>query len=599
LNDRENHGTRGPTHVRLALVILEGYVYLALIVAIFLSASGFLVWGVLTFRPFVAIVAILAGIPVLATTARALRALWFVVPEPKGIQVGTHLGALLLQHVQEIGKRVGAPRVHRVIVTNAHNASAMQIPRAGVFWPKNTLAVGYPLLATLSVDQMRAVIAHELGHITHAHGRFASWVHRTRLSWVRLLEILERHQSVPAHVHLLFRFYVPRLHALSAAVSRQQERLADRLASEVTGPAVAAQALMAIAAGQILVSEVFWPRIYERIDEDPNPPHPFAQLGTDLWEGIEDRAQLIDRLLEDDTTASDTHPALRDRLAALNESPRWPDPVTVAAVDYFFGSHKAELASALDTQWQDTQGREWRSRHDEIRERRERLAHLAALSSPTSEQTFERGGLLEDEGDEDAALDLYFSAHEEGHAAAGLAAGRLLLDRDDASGIALIDAAMDADAALVEDGCRRVAEFLEHRGRRVEAYQYQRRMNRETTKTSMARAERAELSAVDQLRPPADHTVDVAALSRRLSTEPGVLRAFFAVKDLRYSLGSQLVLAVVTKNGKAADLGERLRREGLVPETVTIVALGRHDQHLEAAMAAVSGALICGTSRQH
>jgi Zn-dependent protease with chaperone function len=598
LNDREDHGARGPAHVRLTLVILEGYVYLALIVAIFLSASGFLLWGVLTFRPFVAIVAILAGVPVVATTARALRALWFVVPEPKGILVSTHFGAVLFQHVQEIGKRVGAPRVHRVIVTHAHNASAMQIPRAGVFWPRNTLAVGYPLLATLSVDQMRAVIAHELGHITHAHGRFASWVHRTRLSWVRLLEILERHQSVPAHIHLLFRLYVPRLHALSAAVSRQQERLADRLASEVTGPAVAAQALMAIAAGQLLVSEVFWPRIYERIEDDPNPPHPFAQMGTDLWEGVEDRAQLIERLLEDDTTTSDTHPALRDRLAALQEPPRWPDPVTVAAVDYFFGSQKAELRSALDARWQDRHGRDWKSRHDEIRVRRERLAYLAALPSPTSEQTFECGELLEEDGDEDAALDLYLSAHNQGKAAAGLAAGRLLLDRDDASGIALIEAAMDTDAALVEDGCRSVAEFLEHRGRPVEAYQYQRRMNRETTKTSMARAERAELSVVDQLCPSADHTVDVAALSRRLSTEPGVLRAFLAAKELRYSPGSQLVLAVVTKNGKAADLGERLRREGLVPETVTMIALGRHDQHLEAVMAAVSGALIFDTSRQ-
>ncbi len=142
-------------------------------------------------------------------------------------------------------------------MTDAHNAAAMQIPRAAVFWPTNTVAVGYPLLATLSVDQIRAVLAHELAHITLAHGRFTSWVHRTRLSWVRLLDTLERHQSVPAHVYFLFRFYVPRLHALSVAVSRQQERLADRLATEVTGPEVAAQALIAIELGRLLVAETY------------------------------------------------------------------------------------------------------------------------------------------------------------------------------------------------------------------------------------------------------------------------------------------------------------------------------------------------------
>jgi Zn-dependent protease with chaperone function len=205
--------TPAPSHLRLTFLILEGYLYLALILAIFLSATGFLVWGLLTRRPFIAIVAILVGVPVAATTARAFRALWFVFPQPKGIDVGPHFGALLYRTVQEIAQRVRAPRVHRIVVTGANNASALQIARAGVFWPTNTLVLGYPLLATLSVDQMRAVIAHELGHMTHAHGRFSSWVHRTRLSWVRLLDILERHQSVPAHVYLLFRFYVPRLHA--------------------------------------------------------------------------------------------------------------------------------------------------------------------------------------------------------------------------------------------------------------------------------------------------------------------------------------------------------------------------------------------------
>ena len=57
------------------------------------------------------------------------------------------------------------------------------------------------------------------------------------------------------------------------------------------------------------------------------------------------------------------------------------------------------------------------------------------------------------------------AAHRQGHAAAGLAAGRILLSREDASGIALIDTAMDADAALVKDGCKIVGEFLEGRGR--------------------------------------------------------------------------------------------------------------------------------------
>ena len=475
-----------PGHLRLTLLILEGYVYLALIVAVFVAALGFLVWGVLTRRPFIAIAALFVGIPVAATTARAIRALWFLFPEPKGIQVGPDFGGRLFQEVHGIAARVGAPRIHRVLVTGMNNASALQTPRAAVFWPTNTLLLGYPLLAMLSVDHVRAVIAHELAHITHAHGRFTSWVHRTRLSWVRLLDVLNRHQSVPAHVSLLFRFYVPRLHAQAAAVSRRQEFLADRLAAEVAGADVTAQTLVAIELGHDLLDDTFWARLYKDAEGDANPPNPYSRLGPELWAAVEDPTRALEGVLEADT-AGDTHPALCERLAALQQPPRWPDPVQVTAADYFFGPQKPALAETLDRQWQDAHGETWRKRHDTIRNRRQRLAELAAILSPTPQQILERGLLMEDEGDEDAALDLYLSAYRQGHPPAAMAAGRVLLNRDDTSGVDLIDAAMNANPELVAEGCPAVIDFLQRRGRLVDAYRYERRLAVDRARASMAR----------------------------------------------------------------------------------------------------------------
>jgi Zn-dependent protease with chaperone function len=579
------------SQLRLTFLILEGYVYLAFILGVFLAAPAFLLWGVLTQRPFIAITAILVGVPVTTTAARALRALWFAVPAPAGVAVGPNLGARLHQEIHDIARRVGAPRVHRIVVSQMSNASVLQIARIGVFWPTNTVVIGYPLLATLSVDVMRTVIAHELAHVTHHHGRLASWVHRTRLSWVRLLEVLERHQSVPIHVHKLFRFYVPRLHIRAAAVSRQQEFLADRLAADVFGRDVVAESLLAIAIVQDLVDQTFWPGIHTRIENEPNPPNPFSELGLELWDGVKDRAQLIDRLLHDDTEPSSTHPALRERLAALKQAARWPAPVTVAAVDYYFGTEKFQVTAALDKQWQEAHGDEWRERHGAIRTTSERLAQLSALPSPTPAETFERGQLLEGEGEDDEALALYRVALQQGLPAAGLAIGRVLLDRQDESGIPVIDAAMDADAALVEHGCAIVRDFLEHRGRHVDAYRYQRRMTSAATMSAMARAERQRLSPADRLRPYADHPFDVAALSRQLGLESGIRRAFLVVKELRYSRGTQIVLAVLA-DGRITELGERLQRERLLPETVLIVAVGRHDLSIETALAAVPGALV-------
>jgi hypothetical protein len=307
---------------------------------------------------------------------------------------------------------------------------------------------------------------------------------------------------------------------------------------------------------------------------------------------MEKREHLLDRVLADDTAGSHTHPALRERLAAIGQPPRWPRALQTTAAEYFFGSQKEQLAAMLDRDWQGAHGRTWRARHDEIRGRRERLQQLAGLCSPTPEQTVERGLLLEREGDVSAAFELYLSAHRQGHAAGGLAAGRLLLHRGDAAGAALIDAAIDADAALVEDGCRAVADFLERIGRHADAHRYRVRLTRHEVTSKMARDERVALSVVDRLHPCADAAVDVARLRRQLASEPAVARAFLATKELRYSPGTQTVLAVLATNGAASGVGERLQRTGVVPDHVTVVVLGRDDQPVAAALAEVSGALI-------
>ena len=587
---------RGRLH--LVLLILEGHAYLALILGIFLSVPVFFVWGVLARRPFVTIAAILVGIPVVTITTRVLRALWFPFPEPKGVDIGPQFGAALYREVQTIARRIGAPSIHRVVVTATHNASASQTPRAGVFWPRNTLCLGYPLLATLSPDQIRAVIAHELGHMTLAHGRLARWVHRTRTSWIRLLQVLEEHQSVPAHVYFFFRFYVPRLDAGAADVSRQQELLADRHAAEVTSRDVVAQALVSIEIGHELFDRTFWPRLLERVADDQEPPGPFSRMGPEIRDQVDDRQQLLGRVSSADSAAPQTHPALRDRLEALGQSARWPAPVALTAADNFLGHEKQALAEALDRLWREAHGERWRTRHDEIRTRRRRLAELSAVPSPTPAQVFERGELLQADGDIDTALDLYRAAHRQGHAAGGLSAGRILLDRDDESGTALIDAAMDADATLVEDGCEAIAEYLERHGRHAEARRRLNRATREAARTQMARTERSELSAADRFGPSSDPGIDAAALASRLAQEPGVQRAFVVAKELRYSSGTQTVLAVLSKKTLSPDLEERLRRDGLLPSGALVAALNPHDRALEASLAAVAGGLILDVTRR-
>ena len=86
----------------------------------------------------------------------------------------------------------------------------------------------------------------------------------------------------------------------------------------------------------------------------------------------------------------------------------------------------------------------------------------------------------------DQALPIYRSAAEQEHAAASLAAGRLLLDRMDATGIALLEAAMDRDDSLVPDACRILAEYYRETNQELAARKCEWRATRQTTHARLA-----------------------------------------------------------------------------------------------------------------
>ena len=62
-NAETSSGEPVPSRIRLALLVLEGYAYLALVIASFAAVVAFLAWGVLNRRPLITVMAILIGVP--------------------------------------------------------------------------------------------------------------------------------------------------------------------------------------------------------------------------------------------------------------------------------------------------------------------------------------------------------------------------------------------------------------------------------------------------------------------------------------------------------------------------------------------------------
>jgi Zn-dependent protease with chaperone function len=471
--------------MRLVLVIIEGQLYLVGMVAIFVAEVAFLLWGLWSRRPIVGLIAVFVILPLIRTTVSAIRACFVRIGAPDGV-VLSGSGGRLRELVEEIRRAVGAPQIDGLTLSGDFSARAVIEAPGWRLRRRRTLVLGFPVLATLSLSELRAVIAHELAHFSDAYDGFAAWVYRTRAGWLALRMTLDRRRATPVYVYWLLGWYVPRLNAAAAAVSRRHELVADRVAARVAGSRAAADALVAFEAGARFASDTYWPAIQVSYETAAEAPRPYTGMLT--WNARRTGADLLESLTADDTDADDTHPSIRDRLARFDEPLRIPPASASSAGHELLGPEFDALAFRLDERWMARHGEAWHRERAEYVERTTTLERLAAIETPSPAELFERAELVETLQDSDHALPIYQSAAEQGHAAASLAAGRVLLDRMDAAGIALAEAAMELDERLVPEACRILAVYYTETNHELAARKCEWRAARYTTRAHLAKS---------------------------------------------------------------------------------------------------------------
>ncbi|MEU4554962.1 M48 family metallopeptidase [Micromonospora violae] len=199
------------------------------------------------------------------------------------------------------------------LVPEVNAAVAEQSQLLGLIGGRRTLYVGLPLLQALRMDQLRSVLAHELGHYSGKHTRLGAVAYRGRLA---IAETLNR-ISPRNPIGWVFKGYARLYLIVDNAASRRQELEADRSSVLLAGPDAAASALRALPA-----LDAAWGFFMRRYVE----PGWSAELAPDdLFGGfghlLRGRQDEIDQLRENtpDRKPSrwDTHPPIGVRVAAM------------------------------------------------------------------------------------------------------------------------------------------------------------------------------------------------------------------------------------------------------------------------------------------
>lgn len=222
----------------------------------------------------------------------------------------------LFKEIRDIAGKAGQAEPREVYLLPDMNAFVGE--RGGFlgFGRTRILGVGLPLLQAMTVNEVRAVLAHEFGHFHGGDTAIGPWIFKIRAAMARTLQGLAENSVI---LRKPFEWYGILFLRATLAVSRHQEYAADRLAASIVGLAPTVSGLKKVhALGPI--SEAYWSQ-----EVGPAVKQGFRPR---LAEGFNAFSQtpkvteavpkiLASMLKEEVTNPYDSHPCLRDRIRAL------------------------------------------------------------------------------------------------------------------------------------------------------------------------------------------------------------------------------------------------------------------------------------------
>ncbi|MCX9157994.1 M48 family metalloprotease [Niveibacterium sp. 24ML] len=423
----------------------------------------------------------------IVSTALVVRGLWVRLDPPKGRRIGRDEAPHLWRLIDKLRAKQPGPQIHEIIVDDEFNASIVQTPRLGVLgWYRNTLTVGLPLMQALSPKEFAAVVAHEYGHLSGAHGKSGAWIYRTRLVWMRLATAFSEEDGWFDKLFTrFFRWYFPWFNAYSFVLARQQEYEADRAAAHFVGRSTMGAALVAASVKGRFMSETFWPGLYAQADHQPRPgflPHASLRMALRVAGDSADFKTWMWEALAKRTTYDDTHPCLRDRLEALRVKPVVPAQPAHSAAQVLLRDALGSITADLDAAWLRRTEADWRERHNKVQAAQMVIDRFAGSDPRTlkleDKNRFALAMLTLDRKDE--ALPLLRDAAEQagGSAETAMAAGRLLAEAGDDAAVKYFNLAMDRDGDIIAEATWRVAHLYEQIGNEALAKEWHERYER-------------------------------------------------------------------------------------------------------------------------
>ncbi len=325
----------------LSLVMLTGFYFVAFVqFAIVVTINWFLSkWlpGPLGLILSLPLYAVAAG-SVLSAWWAAIRARHLPLP---GVTVSRTQAAPLWTMVDELARRAQTRPPDEIRIVAEVNAAVSEASRLlGLWRGRRYLYLGLPLLRVLTGPQLQAIIAHELGHYSHAHTRLGAIAYRGRAAISGTVGRIHPRTPLGAGFRAYYRLYL----FVDRAASRVQELQADAQAVRSSGRAATVSSLVEIHTLASAFTHFVNTQIAPRAEYGYLPADLYDGFATFLSERQDELGQLRQSVLDSPASVWDTHPSVRERIHAIE---RLPEPAALTEAPAQLVGGLEELAAVM------------------------------------------------------------------------------------------------------------------------------------------------------------------------------------------------------------------------------------------------------------
>ncbi|MCL2917849.1 M48 family metallopeptidase [Shewanella litorisediminis] len=543
---------------KLNLYVLMAYGVILLLLLLFVGLVAGTVG--LAFTSSVFLVLLLKKkliIPLLIIGWMLGKVLFLGTSKPEGYRLRRTEAPLLFGLVNELTKSLNTPRVHNIIITPEFNAAMAQTPRWFVGGPtENTLIIGLELLMSLSKEELKAVLAHELGHLSGDHAKFNGKIYRARAMWEQMMHSFESSGSMVTYpMRKFFSWYAPRFSAYSFALARLNEYEADLSAAKHTSAATFQSALVKTSLLAEITDEDFWPQYYRRAYEQPAPdilPYTAFKQFMDAGE-FGDLPLRLAKVMAERTSPHNTHPCTKDRVEALGTFNAEVLKLRENNAWQLLGKSAHKIIKEFNDNWLMYNGQEWQFQYQLALEQLARLKLLDQMdpNQLSLDQKEELAFLLDKfQRDPERVVALYdgIMASKPHDLDTGLRLAQLYAKAGNPRCLPLFRACLAKDE-LVNDACMGAYGYYLHLGDGNQANEWLDKLVAHGEIAERARQERITVGAKDPLMAPTLPKEAIDALAARLIAIGRVEDVWLCQKSVQYFRDSPVVVLAIKVGG--------------------------------------------------